>query len=330
MARRTGPRAAFTLIELLVVIAIIAVLIGLLLPAVQKVREAAAKTKCMNNFKQLGLAVHNYEGNYGHYPPQAGKVKGAKYGHSCFTYLLPFTEQSAVYDAINLTVAFTDKSNLKFLPPVGTNTSDPFGQTIKIFKCPSTPDRRADYAVVKDSQGNSYFTSAPNLFLFGITDYGALNNISSAYAALAGVTAPTAGEPTGIFRVTEILPNGGFVTKMRVKDVLDGASHTVMMAEDALRPDHYKMGTLFAAQKVTGSAWADSENEFAVHGSKADGGDGSCAVNCENNNEIYSVHSGGAFVLMGDGHVTFMHTGLSAKVVAAVVSRAGGETENID
>ena len=158
-------KSGFTLIELLVVIAIIAVLIGLLLPAVQKVREAAARTTCVNQMKQLGLAVANYEGTYQKFPglstnsvlPAGSTANVDKYSMSLFTQLLPFVEQEALQKQLYAASAIT-------FNPVAAGAVDYRKTVIKIFLCPADQSPLDGLTPVNGFGGTSY---VPNSEVFG-------------------------------------------------------------------------------------------------------------------------------------------------------------------
>src|SRR5262245_15880963 len=143
MARRKrGSPAGFTLIELLVVIAILAVLIGLLLPAVQKVREAANRAQCQNNLKKIGLAMHSFESTYGGFPPcrvnNPPPPIAARMQHTWAPLLFPYIEQQALYNQYNFNVNFDDTTDMSR----GTTNSAVIQTDVKLFLCPSAPARR--------------------------------------------------------------------------------------------------------------------------------------------------------------------------------------------
>ena len=153
----TFRRSAFTLIELLVVIAIIGVLIGLLLPAVQKVREAAFRTQCSNNLRQMGIALQGFSEQYKHFPSGgAGTTSQSPLPpypeyfdlHSVFTMMLPFLEHEIEYKQMNLQYAYND--------PASPNNQKAAQSTVPVYLCPSSPLRQGNS---QDSQG------------YGLTDY---------------------------------------------------------------------------------------------------------------------------------------------------------------
>jgi prepilin-type N-terminal cleavage/methylation domain-containing protein len=197
MSRR--PRAAFTLIELLVVIAIIAVLIALLLPAIQRARESANRIQCQNNLKQIGLALHPYHDTYGAFPWDASDDFSDMSGNTFSSlpwgvYILPYLEQQPLYKRFNTTFDFTAGPNVVNQgltvtfnnPPNNTNVGDPAqnpaATTVSTFICPSSPSQGAVYTDTRSNAGPSIGNSAgpysgASSWTVSVSDYMACSGV---------------------------------------------------------------------------------------------------------------------------------------------------------
>jgi len=371
MARRAQRRLGFTLIELLVVIAIIAVLIGLLVPAVQKVRDAAARATCQNNMKQIGLALHNYQSAYGVFPPgfSNSATKNLKVHPPLISWMaliLPYIEQRQVSQIYNYNADYDAPSNAA---AVATQ--------VLIYNCPTTPGAgdRYDNTLSDDNRTNGTTFGTPGR---AATDYSSINAIKALLAvALEGgifgnTPWPYAPAVTAATSKDDIRLIGALDRQnpTKIGDIADGLSNTIMVGEDAGRPNWYGVGGQLIADVSTGDkpckegGWCDPNAAFSIDGSwpacsPTSGSPTvspnraalpsatlpptvsdacvnniypteSCGVNCDNDSEMYGFHEGGCNVVMADGSVHFLSQSISLPTLAALVTRGGADPIGTD
>ncbi len=323
-------RKGFTLIELLVVIAIIAVLIGMLLPAVQKVRAAAARAKCQNNLKQIALAMHSHENALG-YLPNSKRDKAPQ--RSWAPDVLPYLEQASM-----VTSAYYDlNENWWRSTSPTTGLPIPNATTVQmhlaIFICPSTPNpKRLQNKTETPPEQNKIGACGDYFAVEGVNIQ--INNELSAAQQF-----PATADLRGILRrEAEGKPTFAAVT--------DGTSNTIMLGECAGREDVWrgrKMTpaaadkTLPNCARARGGAWATNDNpyeigdriEWCTNQRTIPGG-----MKINNSNEwghfFYSFHDSGACFAMGDGSVRFVSENAPLWAIAAMCTRAGGEVANLD
>jgi prepilin-type N-terminal cleavage/methylation domain-containing protein/prepilin-type processing-associated H-X9-DG protein len=300
LENRMNRRIAFTLIELLVVIAIIGILIGLLLPAVQKVREAAATTKCKNNLKQIGLALHNYHDRMNGFPPGYYSLVAADNsdlgpGWGWGAYLLDDVEQGNLRQRIRFDLPISDPSN------AGVRAS-----RLGLYVCPSQPTLES--FLVIDANSNPI-----------------CNVAASNYVAMNGVLGVTtdAGDNNGAF-----IRNRSF----RTADISDGLSNTLFVGERCTSMSVVTWTGAITGGIVPAQRYADPADRLAnaegapalvlSHGSRD---------HLPNNPLVFdadatsSFHIQGVNFLFGDGSVRMINNQIDGLVYEALLTRAGGE-----
>ncbi|QDT25729.1 Type II secretion system protein G precursor [Gimesia panareensis] len=300
MRKARFTRHGFTLIELLVVIAIIAILIALLLPAVQQAREAARRSQCKNNLKQIGLALHNYHDTHGLFPSgwigvQPGVGANAQYGSGWGwgTMILPYLDQNPLYNQINFSLSINDPAQ----------TPSIIDTSLTVFRCPSDPATETFELHQEGSPGTVLAKLATGNYV-GVFGSDELDD--------CGTTPPgTACKSTGVFYQN---------SNTRFRDITDGSSQTLFVGERKTNP-----------QQGWYSTWVgvipQGEETYVRPLGATDHPPNDPAAHID---DFSSHHTGGAQFLFGDGRVRFISENIDEGVYRSLSSIRGGELTNFE
>jgi len=298
MSRPSSRRRGFTLIELLVVIAIIAVLIALLLPAVQQAREAARRTQCKNNLKQIGLALHNYHDIYNRLPNEESTVWNRRYGWTL--KIMPQLEQGSRFAKVDFRYAVWES------PTAGApRNMDYFKEPMAGFSCPSNPDAQ----LITDEEAN--FTTASG-FQVPNADYAVC---IGDYRNATGI-GETPGWGNGAVPPRGIISRYGW--SARFGDVTDGLSNTFAIGEC--------IGAFCITQNLVVESFATTAHPINyMNASLRNDKPTEANPRWDESIGFRSMHTGGAQFLFVDGSVNFISENIDGVTYRALASRAGGE-----
>jgi prepilin-type processing-associated H-X9-DG protein len=311
----------------LVVIAIIAILIGLLLPAVQKVREAANRTTCQNNLKQLGIAIHNYADTFKGMPPSRYDdavgtpaypvlIPPGQTPRSILFVLLPYIEQESLRQRFNPALTWNSTT---VNASTGTSNRAELRNPVRLFLCPTSPGGYNRIRTI--GTGASAYETA-------VTDYTIIERLRQDFINRTTLLSPTLPDHryNGPFQPNQNTP---------IASIQDGTSNTMAFVEVAGNPAHYRNGQLFGDRTAGAGSWAHPNIPMVFDGcdpvtgvdreADSPAANRTKAVNCTNDDEIYAFHPSGANFLRCDGSVSFLRESTTIGVVIALFTRSFGE-----